>query len=504
MSRGRRYDNEPKLNMKKVFAVIIAFAVIIMFIFIIIDLLDGDSILSNKNFATAYYTAYENNKWGIIDTKGNIVIEPQYDEMVIIPDNSKKVFICVYDANYNTGEYNSKAVNEKNEALYTEYTKVEAITNYDKNNNVWHEQNTLKVQKDGKYGLIDINGRNILACEYDDISPLIGIKNILITTKDGKKGAVDCLGKVIAENEYKTIASLTSKYEDGLIVENAEGKFGVVSYNKEIVLEPKYDKIANVYGNNTYVVTEAGTSKLIDKDGNSYLAGKFDEVKEINLDNVIVKNANKYGILSKTGEEKVPAQYEDLTFAFSEYYIARENGKYGIINIANEEKVPFKYMYLSYSSEAGFMQAETESYETEILDRDLEVKVKGILSEVNIDKGYIKVRKDDKYEYYNLSLQQRENTDILTGNTLFLKKENGKYGYTNEKGIVVVDYIYDDATEQNNYGYVAVKKDGKWGCLDQTGKVIVEPTYEFANNLVIDFIGSWHLAEDINANYYTK
>ena len=42
MSRGKRYDTEPKLNMKKVFAVIIAIAVIIMFIFIIKKLLVKD------------------------------------------------------------------------------------------------------------------------------------------------------------------------------------------------------------------------------------------------------------------------------------------------------------------------------------------------------------------------------------------------------------------------------------------------------------------------------
>ena len=35
MSRGKRYDTEPKLNMKKVFAVIIAIVVIIMFVFMI-------------------------------------------------------------------------------------------------------------------------------------------------------------------------------------------------------------------------------------------------------------------------------------------------------------------------------------------------------------------------------------------------------------------------------------------------------------------------------------
>ena len=34
MSRGKRYDEEPKLNIKKVFAVIIAIIVIIMLIFI--------------------------------------------------------------------------------------------------------------------------------------------------------------------------------------------------------------------------------------------------------------------------------------------------------------------------------------------------------------------------------------------------------------------------------------------------------------------------------------
>ena len=32
MSKGKRYEGEPKLNLKKVFAVIIAIAVIVMFV----------------------------------------------------------------------------------------------------------------------------------------------------------------------------------------------------------------------------------------------------------------------------------------------------------------------------------------------------------------------------------------------------------------------------------------------------------------------------------------
>ena len=46
MSRGKRYEQEPKLNLKKVFAVVIAIAVVIMFVFIIKGiLLNGNHIL---------------------------------------------------------------------------------------------------------------------------------------------------------------------------------------------------------------------------------------------------------------------------------------------------------------------------------------------------------------------------------------------------------------------------------------------------------------------------
>ena len=35
------------------------------------------------------------------------------------------------------------------------------------------------------------------------------------------------------------------------------------------------------------------------------------------------------------------------------------------------------------------------------------------------------------------------------------------------EGNVVVDYIYDDARQQNEFGYISVKKDGLWGSLDK-------------------------------------
>ena len=141
--------------------------------------------------------------------------------------------------------------------------------------------------------------------------------------------------------------------------------------------------------------------------------------------------------------------------------------------------------------------------EPKIIDKEFTERLTGIISKVDSEKGYIQIRTNGENKYYNFKLEEKNNTEIFPNNTIFLSKKDGKYGYINKQGEVVVDYIYDEAKEQNEYGYASVNKNGKWGAIDQSGKVVQEPMYELKNNIVVDFIGKWHLAEDINANYYT-
>ena len=99
-NRARRYDNEQKLNVKKIIAVIVFILVIVMFIIGIKSLLNGEKTgISGKIETTSYFTVYDNGKWGVINSKGDIVIKPTYDSMIIIPDSSKEVFICTYNIN---------------------------------------------------------------------------------------------------------------------------------------------------------------------------------------------------------------------------------------------------------------------------------------------------------------------------------------------------------------------------------------------------------------------
>ena len=506
MSRGRRYDSEPKLNMKKVFAVVIAIVVIIMFIFIIKRLLSKDTT-SGKITTKNYFASYKDNKWGVIDSTGNNVIDPSYREMIVVPNSKLGVFICTYDVNYDTGDYKTKVLNDKNQEIFTQYDKVEAIQNQDKDGNLWYEQNVLKVQKDGKIGLIDLTGNEIIPIEYDEISAIPEIENSFKVKKDSKYGIVDGDGKTVVQAQYADIDVLGKDNKSGFIVKNDSGKYGIVDYSNTQILEAKYDSIEKVYGNDMYVVTVSGKQKVVNKAGEDVLTTGFDSIKQIlaNQENaVIFMKANKCGVMNTNGEVLIDAQYDSLKETKVGMFIASKDGKYGIINSSKEEKLPFEYTSITFSEKADLYVAEDINFNAKILNSNLDEKASGILSELSESKGYLKLRVDDGYKYYNFKFEEKQESEIFTSRTLFLSKKDGKYGFVDKAGKVVVDYIYDDAMEQNDYGYVAVKKDGKWGSIDGKGNVVQEPTYNLEDYLLIDFIGRWHLGSDINMNYYNQ
>lgn len=507
-TRGRRYETEPKLNLKKVVGVIIALVVIIMIIISIINIIkDSDKTVETKVFT--YYTAYENGKYGVINNEGQIVIEPTYDEMILIPNSSKPIFICVYDIDDASGEYKTKAINEKNEEILLGYDKIEAIDNYDSKQNTWFEDNILRVSKNGKYSLINFEGQPVLLDEngeckyYDEITALKGVKSNFIVRKGDNVGLVNEVGQSIINTEYKNVIALKDDYKSEYIIVDENDKYGLISTSGTVLIEAKYDKIKYIGSSHLFAVKEE-VWKLYDTETNKIVIDEgYKDIVEAKSENIIVINKNgEYGVLNKDYTEKIKPEYEDLKYAFSIYYIAKKDGKYGVINSENETVIEFEYQNMVYVENGGFIEADKTNTETVIFDNNLGQKVVGIVSELNIEKGYIKVYTNNEYKYYNFKLEEKKSSDLLTANTLFLSKKDGKYGYVDKSGNVVVDYIYEDGTEQNSIGFAAVKKDGNWGSINKAGAISKEPTVNLDNSIYIDFIGEWHLSD--NGLYYEK
>ena len=505
MSRGKRYE-ERKLNKKKVFAVILAIIVIIMSVFIIKGIFQKESTRGGITSKT-YFAAYKNNKWGVIDENGNTVIEPSYEEMMIIPDNKTDILLCTYDVDFDTGEYSTKALNSKNEEIFTDYSKIEAISNHDKNNNLWYEDNVLKVQKDGKWGTINFEGKTVLNTEYDSIDVIPGVENALLIQKNGKYGVADREGRIILDTNYAEITNLGKTNRDGYIVKDDTGLYGIVDSSKKVILQNQYQEIEKVYGNDLYVVTQDGSQKVVNSSGEDVLTQGFEQIAAIlktKDQGVIYISNGKYGVMNLAGEVLIEAQYDNLVEAKANIFIATKGKKQGIVDIENNEKVPFQYQSITYNETGDIYVAEDENFNSNILNTNFDVQQTGILIEINADKGYFELRQGDEYKYYNFRFEEKNKTEILSNNTLYLDKKDNLYGFVDKDGNVVVEYMYDDATEQNEYGFAAVKKDGKWGAINNKGEVVQEPTYNLDDYFVIDFIGKWHLGKDLNMNYYNQ
>ena len=105
------------------------------------------------------------------------------------------------------------------------------------------------------------------------------------------------------------------------------------------------------------------------------LEEKFDDVKSINGENVVIQKNGKYGIMTISGDTKLETKYEDIKFTYADNYIAKLEGKYGIVNVAGQTKLDFVYNNLIYRSDVDFYEGTKENINSDLIDRDFNVKL---------------------------------------------------------------------------------------------------------------------------------
>ena len=117
--------------MKKKKLIIIGILILIIIV-IVVSLIIYFSNRAKYIFDVEYVSNIEYNtvkvedKYGVIDGNGNIVIEPTYN-VIQIPNPSKPVFICMSNYNTETKEYETKVLNDKKEQVITGYSNIQAI-----------------------------------------------------------------------------------------------------------------------------------------------------------------------------------------------------------------------------------------------------------------------------------------------------------------------------------------------------------------------------------------
>lgn len=469
-----------------------------------------------------YFVVKEDNKYGVIDTQGKKIIETKYED-VKIPNPEKSVFIC-YE---NEG---TKVLNENGQEIFTEYQYIEPLRLKNVSSDLMYEKSVLKYFEDGKYGIIDFNGKRITKAIYEEIDTLQFKEGELLVKKDGKYGVINIKGTILVKTKYDKIE--TDKfYEEGNDYNKAgyivskttdEGyRYGYVNLKGKEIIETKYNdlyRITEIDSEDIYIIgAENGKYGLIKNDKkiieNEYQALTYTESNNT----IIALKGKKYGVISTDGKILVPFEYKQIDIT-GEYIYATTNDEnikifdsngqetnmsenLAIVNILNTEYKLYietkdgKTTYDIYKNETKITKNEY-SYIQYLYDNYF------IAANTNGKLGIIDDNENNKIEFNYNSIQRIENTDMIqvlnnnTNITEIYSKEIEKICelkdaviesekeyiklYNNEE----IKYITKDEKEVKNTEVFinnkifANKLGNKWGFVDINGNIVVDYKYE--------------------------
>ena len=466
------------------------------------------------------------DRYGVINGKGEVIIEPNYD-IIQIPNPSVPLFICMSNYNTETKEYDTKVLNDRKEQILLGYTNVQAIPTETTADGVPFEKTVLKYKKDGKFGLINRDGKEITEPIYDDISAVKYKEGMLLVMQDGKYGVINMNGVEVIPPEYDTISvdnyyNVDSKYQKtGFIVCKKEEngyRYGYINYKGDIVLPVEYTDITRVTetedDDHIYLVAyQDGQAGLL-RDKKKILNFEYESI-EYNAYNDVYKiqRNGKQGVVDKDGNIKIEPQYTTLSFAGIYLSVTGEDGTEKIIDLnGNEATDGYIYRMPTKDGNHSIVYGEDETYK--IIDNS---------GNVAIDKNYTYIEELDNNYYivasYNnngiidlsgkssvelrySSIFKLDNTDLLQANisstnTISLINSSMQVVATMDNAGIDVednyvrlyseaetkyfDYQGNELTAEQvfpNNTLFAKKIDDKWGFVDKEGNVQVQNEYD--------------------------
>lgn len=479
--------------------------------------------ISNEDIK--YYKIMSNGKSGIIDKTGKVIIEPKYNT-IKLPNPKEPIFICIYDYNASSGEYKTKVLNEKNEEILTNYENINTIDIKEIVSSIPYEKTVLQYQKEGKYGIINFEGKSIINPIYEEIKNMPYREGELIAKKQGKYGVVNINGGKLLDFKYDYITgdnyySEETNYElDGYIVginsENGKMQYGYISNKREQILDVEFDKIYRMNNikddENIYLLAEKDGKIQLYKNNkilldNNYQAINYSEDSKL----LILQKDNKYGVTDLNGKQILSVDYEqiripgnyiiavkekeqviyDLTGAPKEnltytnilntenenYNITIDkNDKYGLINKNGNILIENKYNYIQYLYDNYFIVG-GETGKSGIINEKgeeiLPIKYE-VIQKLNKD-NIVQAMVGNILELYNKEMKN------------ILSMENGKIEI-HDKYIKIYSstqtaYISNDGIVKNNFelfenNIFASEREGKWGFVDKDNNVIVDYQYD--------------------------
>lgn len=520
---------------------ILKVAIAIVALLVIIAIVYGSIIFINKKKRSYeietihdfnYYTLLKDGKTGVIDRQGNIIITPEYST-IKIPNPTKPVFICIYNYNSETGKYDIKVLNDKNEEIFKEYEEVNSIAIKEIVSEVPYEKSVLKYKKDGKYGLIDFNGKVLVKPIYEEIDNMPYKEGELKVKRDGKYGVINIKGSILVDPKYDSIDgdnyySKDTQYKLGgyiVGIKTEEGyRYGYITCEGKQTLKMEYNSIYRMTDvendKEVYLVAEKNGQAGLFKNEKLILNYQYQGIEYDDVNQLLILEKNrKYGVSTIEGKQILGIDYDSINIEGNYIYADRENenliydingnkqesqkyknilstenenynitidreDKYGVVNKQGQVLITNRYYYIEYLFDNYFIAGGTEGKSGVINDKNEVV--------VPIEFDVIQ-----KIEDCNIiqTIQASSNELELYDKTMakIVAMKNGKISiqkdYIKVYSTTETKYFGKDGKEKNNTELFsnnklfAKEQNGKWGFVDKEENVKIEYQYDKVTEL---------------------
>lgn len=412
-------------------------------------------------------------KYGLVKKDGSYLATPQFN---YIEGYSNQNYSCEFTVVYNKvdGKDFYGVLDSRGKLVVdTKYSFI-SISDLDvKNGFIVIDNNSL-------HGFYDIKNNKVIEPVFSSV--LVLEEGVNIFNKiDGKElEGVYLNNGTMVEPKYDRLHYWNT--EKVLYKTELNGKYGLLGRDGSEVLEPAYDEVRDL-GDWQYAELN-GKTRLITKDGKFINDTEFDTVGHLSMFNLLVVKVNgKTGLLDiESNKYLVEPLYDEIYYFEDGYAKVKLNGKEGIIDRKGKvilEPV-YDYIYTKYYITKIKVKKPDGSYSyADDKSKPPVVKVKKDGKESYLSSDFT-LAKGDK----NSAVGDFDSIGDFEDGLARVTKGD-KVGYVKEDLTYVVRAVWDSAFrtsrtvngKEEYYDYFHIKKGEKWGIAFMDGSVI-EPVSE--------------------------
>ncbi len=355
------------------------------------------------------------------------------------------------------------------------------------------------VKTDGvmKYGMIREDGTYIIEPQFEAFHSTM--EDLCFSTpendigyvwfqKDGLWGFVNETCEWVLEPTYVDCTCFTDLSLAGVKV---DGKWGFVSTSGAMVVDPIYDEI---------VISDTGKYANVCKDGKWGLVSPSGEevIPTISTTYIITDGEHgEFGVWDAAGQD-VALINNATTLITLDGKILVDNAKDWIQDIGSNHIVYIN----SETSGNGYFNMKGELVITLAEDEiGYPFSEEGIAAVININPDQVNSCHYIDEQGNTLFGRNFEDFNSLPGTYPGAVMIDGKYGYIDKTGVMVIEPMYDCAYRFDTNGYAIVELDGKEAIIDSKGNLMTD--FVFDNLGLLDLTGaaaSLYIAEQ-NGQY---